>query len=77
MPLPKHEFEPPALDGVSASEITPMFIMGLFPNVAVYRLVQGNGYSVKVWRGAAGRWKHLETVNSTTAALAAAARYNS
>lgn len=70
------EFAAPSAQRGPSREITPAFIMELFPHVRVQRTVQGNGYSVSAWNGTAKRWQAVETVNDTTRALSLAARLN-
>lgn len=71
-----NEFTPPTAQRGPSREITPAFIMDLFPCVRVHRTVQGNSYAVSAWNGTAKRWQPVDTVPDTTQALSLAARIN-
>lgn len=69
------EFEAPKASHGASREITPVFIMELFPRVRVSRNVQGNAYAVSLWNAISKRWSVAEIVNTPEAALSFAAKH--
>lgn len=70
------EFKAPTAPHGPSREITPAFIMELFPHVHVARTIQGNAYTLSAWNGTAKRWQFVATVNDTVRALSFAASLN-
>ena len=67
------EFKAPTAPHGPSREITPAFIMDLFPHVHVVRNIQGNGYTLSALNPTAKRWQFVAAVNDTTRALSFAA----